>query len=62
MALMTTIDIGDSVKIGDVEIRYVKKLGRKVGIAITAKEEIKITRAVKKIVRKKDESTIDSDR
>jgi|GEM_PF-7114677 sRNA-binding carbon storage regulator CsrA len=61
MALMTTIDIGDSVKIGDIEIKYVKKLGRKVGIAITAKEEIKITRAAK-IVRKKDDSTIDSDR
>jgi len=58
---MTTIDIGDSVKIGDIEIKYVKKLGRKVGIAITAKEEIKITRAAK-IVRKKDDSTIDSDR
>jgi sRNA-binding carbon storage regulator CsrA len=37
------IDIGDTIKIGnDIEIVYTRRVGRRVGISITADKSIKI--------------------
>lgn len=45
MPLHLLVAIGDSVIIGnDIVIKYVKKMGRSVGLAITAPKEIKINR------------------
>jgi hypothetical protein len=57
MALNILLDLGDELKVGeDIIIRYVKKLGRKAGISISAPLEIKISKIKKVpiIVRKAD--------
>ena len=42
MALNLTIDVLDSVRIGEIEVKYLKRIGRKVSIAISAPKEMKI--------------------
>lgn len=57
MAFMTMLELGDVIKIGnDIEIKYVKKLGRKVGVGIIAQDEIKIIRVRKRPEKIKNEN------
>ena len=63
MPFMTMLEIGDIIRIGnDIEIKYVKKLGRKVGVGIIAPNEIKIIRISKRPEKNKNENNGHSDR
>lgn len=49
MALNLTLDIEDSIKIGDnIEVKYLRKIGRKINISVEAPLSLKILRVKKK--------------
>lgn len=65
MSLSITMDLFDSVIVGDIKITYIRKTGRKVSLSFTAPKDIKITRIKREekqgpeIVRKKPSRDID---
>ena len=44
MALILTLDINDILRIGDIDVKYIKKSGRKICLSIKADKDIKISR------------------